>query len=369
MHGMVYEYVCVCMCVWSGHSLEGRTMAFLCSELQVAVETQSQTKPCWHTECRECRMLLPPSGDAGQNRAIVPDRLWAINAPQPPSVTNTYAQKYQYTLTEWIMEIFTYNFYFQMNMQSRKGKVYLFLTMIKNRKDENILVSFYIIGSFVKIKLITFQSKILSWLFPPVLPLYSGNTHNLTTYPLHKLKPQWHTWHTHFTLHVDGYHWCHAFGSRNLFHPNPNTCFSLNQSRRSAKTFPICKNIKSALTNMEAVGHMHKSSRHICWHLEHTVNTHRAGNASCRLHGLEMRNMIHFLSMLDSHALTALSSDPPVQINSSELRSWTWQIEPRSGKMYVLSQNLQDACTVFEVSYTTIFYSTHLHGWVCEYFM
>lgn len=122
MHGMVYEYVCVCMCVWSGHSLEGGTMAFLCSELQVAVETQSQTKPCWHTECRECRMLLPPSGDAGQNRAIVPDWLWAINAPQPPSVTNTYAQKYQYTLTEWIMEIFTYNFYFQMNIQSSKGK-------------------------------------------------------------------------------------------------------------------------------------------------------------------------------------------------------------------------------------------------------
>ncbi|XP_038568397.1 uncharacterized protein LOC119898282 [Micropterus salmoides] len=38
-------------------------MAFLCSKLQVAVETQSQTEPRWHTECRERRMLLPPSGD------------------------------------------------------------------------------------------------------------------------------------------------------------------------------------------------------------------------------------------------------------------------------------------------------------------
>lgn len=95
MHGMVYEYVCICMCVWSGHSLEGGTMAFLCSELQVAVETQSQTEPYWHTECRECRMLPPPSGDTGQNRAIVPEQLGAINAPRPPSVTNTEAQKHQ----------------------------------------------------------------------------------------------------------------------------------------------------------------------------------------------------------------------------------------------------------------------------------
>lgn len=49
-------------------------MAFLCSDLQVAVETQSQTEPCTGTQCRECRMLLlPPSGDSGQNRAIVPN--------------------------------------------------------------------------------------------------------------------------------------------------------------------------------------------------------------------------------------------------------------------------------------------------------
>lgn len=83
-------------------------MAFLCSELQVAVETQSQTKPCWHTECRERRMLLPPSGDMGQNRAIVPNQLGAINAPQPLSMTNTYTHKYQYTQTEWISEICTF---------------------------------------------------------------------------------------------------------------------------------------------------------------------------------------------------------------------------------------------------------------------
>ena len=87
-------------------------MAFLCSELQVAVETQSQTKPCWHTECQERRMLLPPSGDVGQNRAIVPDQLGAINAPQPPSMTNTYAHKYQYT--ERMSEIFTFDFHFHI---------------------------------------------------------------------------------------------------------------------------------------------------------------------------------------------------------------------------------------------------------------
>jgi len=67
----VSVYVCVCINVWSGQSLEGGTMAFLCSGLQVAVETQSQTKPRWHTECRERRVPRPPSGDTGQNRAIV----------------------------------------------------------------------------------------------------------------------------------------------------------------------------------------------------------------------------------------------------------------------------------------------------------
>ena len=95
-------------------------MAFLCSELQVAVETQSQTKPCWHTECRERRMLLPPSGDAGQNRAIVPDQPRAINAPQPPSMTNTYAHKYKYTLPERILELFTSDFHFQFQTLSSK---------------------------------------------------------------------------------------------------------------------------------------------------------------------------------------------------------------------------------------------------------
>lgn len=79
----------MCMCVRSGHSLEVGTMAFLCSELQVAVETQSQTKPCWHTERQGPRVLLPPSGDMGQNRAIVPEQLGAINAQQPRSMTNT----------------------------------------------------------------------------------------------------------------------------------------------------------------------------------------------------------------------------------------------------------------------------------------
>lgn len=107
------------MCGWSGHSLEGGTMAFLCSELQVAVETQSQTKPCWHTECREHRMLLPPSGDMGQNRAIVPDQLGAINAPQPPSMTNTDTHKYQYTHR---VDIFHFQFHI---LRSKNFKILL----------------------------------------------------------------------------------------------------------------------------------------------------------------------------------------------------------------------------------------------------
>lgn len=56
-------------------------MAFLCSQLQVAVETQSQTRSCWNTDRRCRRMLLPPSGHAGQNRAIVLERPGAINGP------------------------------------------------------------------------------------------------------------------------------------------------------------------------------------------------------------------------------------------------------------------------------------------------
>lgn len=56
-------------------------MAFLCWQLQVAVETQSQTRSCWNTDRRCCRMLPPPSGHAGQNRAIVLERLRAIHGP------------------------------------------------------------------------------------------------------------------------------------------------------------------------------------------------------------------------------------------------------------------------------------------------
>lgn len=41
----------------------------------------------------------------------------------------------------------------------------------------------------------------------------------------------------------------------------------------------------------------------ICYSLNTQSMQHRAGNTSCRLHSLEMRNMIHFLSELDSHAL------------------------------------------------------------------
>lgn len=49
-------------------------MAFLCSQLQVAVETQTRTRSCWNTDRRCRRMLPPPSGHAGQNRTIVLER-------------------------------------------------------------------------------------------------------------------------------------------------------------------------------------------------------------------------------------------------------------------------------------------------------
>lgn len=54
---------------------------------------------------------------------------------------------------------------------------------------------------------------------------------------------------------------------------------------------------------MKAVWHIAQKQAHLLMH-EHTVNTRRAGSASCRVQGLEMRKMIHFLSMLDSHVST-----------------------------------------------------------------
>lgn len=63
-------------------------MAFLCSQLQVAVETQSQTRSSWNTDWRRCRLLLPPPGHAGQNRAIVQDRTGPTNAPRPLRLTD-----------------------------------------------------------------------------------------------------------------------------------------------------------------------------------------------------------------------------------------------------------------------------------------
>lgn len=71
--------------------------------------------------------------------------------------------------------------------------------------------------------------------------------------------------------------------------------------QKTASMSTMWKNITTALKNKEAVSHMYKR-RHICWHLN-TVTIHWAGNTSSRLHGLEMRNMIHFLSMLESHVL------------------------------------------------------------------
>lgn len=98
---------------------------------------------------------------------------------------------------------------------------------------------------------------------------------------------------------------CFVFRGSILFYPDPKPCLSLNLPRRSSKMFPIYKKKlkKSALTNMKAVWHIAQKQAHLLT-LEHTVNTRRAGSTSCRVHGLEMRNMIHFLSMLDSHAST-----------------------------------------------------------------
>lgn len=74
-------------------------------------------------------------------------------------------------------------------------------------------------------------------------------------------------------------------------------------SRRDwPKCSEFCENIISALTNIKAVGHMQKKNQAHLLMLDHTVNTQRAGNRSCRLHSLEMRNMIHFLSKPNSHA-------------------------------------------------------------------
>lgn len=113
---------------------------------------------------------------------------------------------------------------------------------------------------------------------------------------LNEPKPQWHTPST--SVHVEG--------PRTLFYLDPKPCLSLNQPRRSSKMSPVYKKKtqnKSALATMKAAWHIAQKQAHLLT-LEHTVNTCRAGSTSCRVHGLEMRNMIHFLSMLDSHAST-----------------------------------------------------------------
>lgn len=76
------------------------------------------------------------------------------------------------------------------------------------------------------------------------------------------------------------------------------------------KMFPIHKYLKSGIN--KEIAYIFKG-RHICC----SLNTHRPGNASCRLHGLEMRNMIHFLSVVDDRAET----QTPVQKYCSEARS------------------------------------------------
>lgn len=88
MHGTVYEFVRICMCVWSGHSLEEGTMAFLCSDLQVAVETQSQTEPSTGTQsagnAEYC--CLPPETPV-RIGLLFQTWLRAINAARPPLMT------------------------------------------------------------------------------------------------------------------------------------------------------------------------------------------------------------------------------------------------------------------------------------------
>lgn len=56
------------------------------------------------TQSAEIAMLLPPSGDMGQNRTIVQDQLGPINGPQPRSLTNTIYVENQI----WII---TFNFF------------------------------------------------------------------------------------------------------------------------------------------------------------------------------------------------------------------------------------------------------------------
>lgn len=126
LHGMVYEYLHVSdpVIVWKEEQWHSCVLSS-----RWLWKPNPKTKPCWHTECRECWILLPPPGDTGQNRAIVPDLLSAINAPQSPSMTNTYAQ-----ISEWILEIFTYNLYFHINIQKeQKNKSLMIMkTMIKD---------------------------------------------------------------------------------------------------------------------------------------------------------------------------------------------------------------------------------------------
>lgn len=142
------------------------------------------------------------------------------------------------------------------------------------------------------------------------------------------------------------------------------TPLTKSMTRRSAKMFPNCKNLTSALANMGAEGHMHKKQAHLPTP-EHTVDTHRAGNASCRLHGLEMRNMIHFLSMLDSHT----STQGWVQIHSSEAKSRTWHTySPGQEKPMCGELASHTYCMHFKAT-TTGYILRYWPPWSCQRFL
>lgn len=135
-------------------------------------------------------------------------------------------------------------------------------------------------------------------------------------------------------------------------------------SQRSTKMFPICKKSQVSPHKYGSSGTHTQKQAHLLTP-EYTVNTHGAGNASCRLHGLEMRNMIHFLSMLDSHALT----QGWVQIHSSGARSWTWHAcSPGQEKLMRRELASHTYCIHFKET-TTVFYDIGLQGQIGACFM
>lgn len=105
------------------------------------------------------RIVQPPSREMGQNRAIVPNPLGAINVPQPPSMTNTL----KFWLISWTFTISS-----QMTCTEQPYHLNGAQYLMKNAKrSEHLFAPVHIIiGNFLKLCKIMIYSLLSSLLLP-----------------------------------------------------------------------------------------------------------------------------------------------------------------------------------------------------------